>query len=143
MAEPWFPYLEIGVPKVMNSYFSLVYFPTAPHLVISALSRPVSCPWIIEQIHSIDRLGTENSPENIGPAIKESAVWWSRETVIRQLQDSVLTTVRPEVKSAGQCEESHLAQVWEACKDFPEGKSCTKIRGHEHGLVWLDHRVCS
>lgn len=37
MAEPWFPYLEIGVPKVMNSNSSPVCFPTALHLVTSAL----------------------------------------------------------------------------------------------------------
>lgn len=44
MAEPQFPYLEIRLLKVMNSNFSPVCFPPAPHLVTSALSRPVSCP---------------------------------------------------------------------------------------------------
>lgn len=43
VAEPQFPYLEIGVLKVKNSTFSPIWFPTAPHLVTSAPSRPVSC----------------------------------------------------------------------------------------------------
>lgn len=45
VAEPQFPYLEIGVLKVMNSTFSPIWFPSVPHLT-SAPSRPVSCPWV-------------------------------------------------------------------------------------------------